>query len=175
MSRVVVWLQNKEIRLFFFINHKLQHSLLQALVNILTHIGGATCTIVTTLSFAVFTHGSLSNAGWRAFAALAGSHLLVAVIKHAYPRLRPYLVLPKTVTGTILLKDHSFPSGHTTAIFASVTPFAVTYPLSGLALYPLAAFVGFSRIYLGLHYPSDCVAGAVIGIAAGLLSILCGG
>lgn len=90
-----------------------------------------------------------------------------------YPRLRPYLALPDTNTFRNPLKDHSFPSGHTTAIFASTVPYMIAYPVLTAVLLPLACTVGFSRIYLGLHYPSDVLAGAVIGsgVAAGTLAL----
>lgn len=169
MSRVVLWLHQKELRLFFYINHKLQHSILQYILNILTHLGGAVFTIAATLSIALFTEGNLSKTGWQAFAALALSHVPVALIKRIYPRLRPYLVLPHTNIGKQLLKDHSFPSGHTTAAFASMTPFVLAYPPAGFILIPMAFIIAFSRIYLGLHYPSDCAAGMIIGTSAGYL------
>lgn len=169
MSRVVLWLHHKELRLFFYINHKLQHSILQYILNILTHIGGAIFTVVSTLSIAIFAEGELSRTGWQAFAALAISHIPVAIIKRLYPRLRPYLALPKTNIGKQMLKDHSFPSGHTTAVFASTTPFVLAFPVTGVVLIPVAFIVAFSRIYLGLHYPSDCAAGMVIGTTAAYL------
>lgn len=171
MSRVVLWLHNKELRLFNYINHNLQHAILQYILNILTHIGGAIFTITATLSIALLAEGQLSRAGWQAFAALAVSHVPVAIIKRLYPRLRPYLVLPKTNIGKKMLKDHSFPSGHTTAVFASVTPFVLAYPVMSFVLIPIAFIVAFSRIYLGLHYPSDCAAGMIIGTSAGYLSV----
>ncbi len=105
--------------------------------------------------------------------ALAVSHLPVAVAKKLYPRMRPYLALPGTNTFRNPLKDHSFPSGHTTAIFASTVPYMVAFPTLTVILLPLACIVGFSRIYLGLHYPSDVFAGLVIGssVAAGTIAL----
>jgi undecaprenyl-diphosphatase len=169
MARVVSWLYNKELRLFLYINHKLHHAFVQYILNIITHVGGAAFTIVTTLSIAIFAGGELGKTGWQAFAALAFSHVPVAIIKRLYPRLRPYLVLPRTNIGKQMLKDHSFPSGHTTAVFASATPFILAFPMIGFILIPVAFVVAFSRIYLGLHYPSDCAAGMIIGTGAGYL------
>jgi len=172
VSRVVLWLYRKELRLFFYINHKLHHAILQYILNILTHIGGAAVTIVSTLSIALFSEGTLSKTGWQAFTALSVSHLPVAVIKRLYPRLRPYLALPETNIGKQVLKDHSFPSGHTTAVFASITPFVLAYPITSFILIPIAFIVAFSRIYLGLHYPSDCAGGMMIGTGIAYLSAM---
>ncbi len=62
----------------------------------------------------------------------------------------------------------SFPSGHSASAFAFATAATREIPAAGLVLLPLAATVAYSRVYLGLHYPSDVVAGAAIGTAAGL-------
>lgn len=98
--------------------------------------------------------------------ALAISHLPVAVIKKACRRPRPYIALPGTRTGVKPLKDYSFPSGHSTAIASVVLPFVGAFPMLGAALLPLALLVALSRIYLGLHYPSDCLAGCALGTLA---------
>jgi undecaprenyl-diphosphatase len=170
MSRVVTWLQHHDNRMFSFVNQKIQHSLLDLFFNTITHLGGATVTISTSLLLAAFGHGALRTAALQSLVALTASHIPVAVIKRKYPRLRPYLVLPNTVICKNPLKDHSFPSGHTTAIFSSVLPYSLAFPPLGFLLLPLAVSVGMSRIYLGLHYPSDVAAGCFIGLAAALVT-----
>ncbi|SDE21869.1 undecaprenyl-diphosphatase [Paenibacillus sp. UNCCL117] len=163
MSRVIAWLQRHENRMFCFVNQRIQHGVLDRFFGLITHLGGATATIVTALSIALLASGEWRTAGIRSCVALAVSHIPVAIIKKRYPRLRPYLVLPDTYTYKNPLTDHSFPSGHTTAIFSVLVPLmAVSGWAFGLLL-PLAIAVGVSRIYLGLHYPSDCLAGCLIG------------
>jgi undecaprenyl-diphosphatase len=166
LSRVVHWLQDHETRMFCFVNQRIQHSFLDHLFSKITHLGGATATIVISLCFGLFGHGALRLAGIQALIALTISHIPVAIIKKKYPRLRPYLVLPQTIIGKNPLTDHSFPSGHTTAIFSIMIPFVLAMPILGLILIPAALLVGISRIYLGLHYPSDCLAGCFIGTTA---------
>lgn len=163
MSRVFSWLKTKDQNMFFFVNHKFNHALLGFFLSRLTHLGGATATIAATLCIWWFAPQPWSKIGLQAVVALALSHIPVAVMKKMYPRLRPYLVLPETITCKKPLKDYSFPSGHTTAIFSVVSPFVVASPVLGFALVPLAMFVGMSRMYLGLHYPSDVAAGCLVG------------
>ncbi|HZK15923.1 MAG TPA: phosphatase PAP2 family protein [Solirubrobacterales bacterium] len=62
----------------------------------------------------------------------------------------------------------SFPSAHATASFAVATAMTRVEPLAALAFF-LAAALALGRPYLGMHYPSDVVAGAILGIALGLL------
>lgn len=171
MSRVVNWLQHHETRMFHFVNQRIQHFFLDHFFSRITHLGGATATIVISLCCALFGQGALRTAGIQALIALTISHIPVAIIKKKYPRLRPYLVHPQTITYKNPLTDHSFPSGHTTAIFSIIIPFMAAMPVLGLILLPLALIVGLSRIYLGLHYPSDCFVGILIGTAASLTTV----
>ncbi|MRN51919.1 phosphatase PAP2 family protein [Paenibacillus monticola] len=162
-----------ERHLFQWINGRMHNRFLNFWLFYLTHLGGATGAVGINIIIWAFAPQPLSNTALQALAALAISHLPVAVAKKLYPRMRPYLALPGTHTFHNPLKDHSFPSGHTTAIFAATVPYMATYPALTVILLPLACTVGFSRIYLGLHYPSDVIAGAAIGtsVAAGTLAL----
>ena len=101
----------------------------------------------------------------------AVGYIPVAIAKKLYPRQRPYIQLKHTKVLENPLKDHSFPSGHTTAIFSLVTPLMITYPAFAAVLLPLAVTVGISRIYLGLHYPTDVLVGLILGIFSGAVSL----
>ena len=68
-------------------------------------------------------------------------------------------------------RSSSFPSGHSASAFAFATATSAEIPLLGPALLPLAAVVAYSRVYTGVHYPSDVIAGAAIGIGSGLLAV----
>ncbi|MDR1193801.1 MAG: phosphatase PAP2 family protein [Peptococcaceae bacterium] len=63
--------------------------------------------------------------------------------------------------------DFSFPSGHTQASFAAATAIYCYHKRAGRWCLALAALIGFSRLYLYAHYPSDVLAGLVIGVALG--------
>ena len=66
----------------------------------------------------------------------------------------------------------SFPSGHTSSSFAFATAVFANNKKWGIAAYVLAALIGFSRIYLGVHYCTDVLAGAVLGIVYGVIGAL---
>jgi undecaprenyl-diphosphatase len=69
----------------------------------------------------------------------------------------------------------SFPSGHTAAAFVMVTILAHFFPVLMLPAACWAFLVGLSRIYLGVHYPTDILAGMVIGMGCGYGGLLIGG
>ena len=69
--------------------------------------------------------------------------------------------------------DKSFPSGHTTVAFASMTPvFILGGPRAKISTLLFAILMGISRIYLVVHYPSDVIAGMLVGIFAGCVAVL---
>ncbi len=72
--------------------------------------------------------------------------------------------------------DHSFPSGHTATSFAAALVLARAFPRRAWLFYALAAAIGFSRIYVGVHYPIDVFGGALLGllVATALLRLAAG-
>ena len=89
---------------------------------------------------------------------------LTALIKQVVPRHRPFehQLGPSERT-------HSFPSGHTATAFAGATMLSAFVPRYRAAFYALACLIGFSRLYNGVHYPTDVLAGAVLGWLTALL------
>lgn len=67
------------------------------------------------------------------------------------------------------LSDHSFPSGHTAAAFSAAVALILCHKKVGIFALILAFMMGFSRLYLFVHYPSDVIAGALLGTLFGLI------
>ena len=99
--------------------------------------------------------------------------LFVETIKTLTDRARPFLDLVGTRVIGWRQIGRSFPSGHTAQIFFLVTWLSHQFQLglgSVAALYVVAGLVGFTRVYVGAHYPRDVLGGAVLGLAWGLLA-----
>jgi undecaprenyl-diphosphatase len=91
------------------------------------------------------------------------------ILKNVVARIRPF----EAVEGLNILvhkpSDYSFPSGHTGSSFAAAVIFYKTLPKKyGIPSMVLAVLISISRLYVGVHYPSDVICGAVIGIAIAL-------
>lgn len=112
------------------------------------------------------------RAGMAALAALAiGALCTNVVLKHLVARPRPWLDVAGLIPLVYEPDPNSFPSGHTCAAFAFAGAMAGTLPVAwgkALALCG-AALMGFSRLYVGVHYPSDVLAGLLVGLLAGFL------
>lgn len=103
------------------------------------------------------------------WSAVAGSWVLAEATKYLFDRARPHdsdlgiAPLVKTPSSS------SFPSGHSATAAAGAISLSVTYPFLTPAFALGGLIVIFSRVYLGVHYPSDVVAGAAIGVVCAVL------
>lgn len=96
---------------------------------------------------------------------------ITLVLKYAINRPRPYITYP-FIDNVITDSDPTFPSGHTGAAFATATSLSLAYPkwyiIAPSFLY--AGAVGYSRLHLGLHYPTDVLGGIIVGMGSSYLT-----
>jgi len=85
------------------------------------------------------------------------------LLKNLVARVRPYDEIPALVPLVSKLSDWSFPSGHTCASFAAAYSLTKSYGKKGALSYTVAVLIAFSRLYVGVHYPTDVIGGAIVG------------
>lgn len=106
-------------------------------------------------------------------ATLGVNLILTTAIKYAVNRPRPTAAYPdRIINHGVWLTKHSFPSGHTSSAFAFATSLTLAFPEWYVAVpaYVWASSVAFSRMYFGVHYPSDVLGGIIVGAGSAYLT-----
>lgn len=117
----------------------------------------------------------LLKSGVYVGASLLVDEILTYSLKNTVRRTRPYVEYPDLITNfdtETTGANLSFPSGHTSFAFATATSLTLKYPKWYVIVpsYLWAASVGYSRMNLGVHYPTDVVAGAILGAGSAYLT-----
>jgi undecaprenyl-diphosphatase len=93
------------------------------------------------------------------------------IVKQKVRRDRPFKALNGIQNKVIPSDQFSFPSGHTAAACIMATVLTSFFPAAAVPIYLWAACVGLSRVYLGVHYPTDILAGAAMGLACAMAGL----
>jgi undecaprenyl-diphosphatase len=94
---------------------------------------------------------------------------LYKALKHVFVRERPFITHSSIALAAAPLDRYSFPSGHTLHAVSFTWQAVSLFPELGWVLVPLAALIAASRVVLGLHYPTDVLAGAGLGVGLATL------
>ncbi len=151
------------------INIKMKHKYLDTIMYRATNLGGGVFSSLLVLILILIGSSNVRIMGIEALVVLTLSQIVVHTLKRILSRERPYKIIEQLNTFGINLKDYSFPSGHTTASFSIATTIALNIPKLSILVFSIAIVVGISRIYLGVHYPTDVAAGILLGIGTALI------
>jgi membrane-associated phospholipid phosphatase len=158
--------QNLDIDLLRKINIERNAALdpaFKLITNSVSPIGLGAPLIVTSIGF-IQKDQTLQNKGYYIGATLLTSALITTSLKFAIDKDRPFVTYPE-IQKLTSAGSPSFPSGHTSEAFATATSLSLAFP-KWYVIAPSfiwASAAGYSRMHLGVHYPSDVLVGALIG------------
>jgi undecaprenyl-diphosphatase len=163
-------LENLDVSLFFLINHLPHLPVVVFLASLFSGIGPVG---LISMGFVVSLFFYLETKNHWFFLPITLSGFLSYVlaeefIKSVVARPRPELTLSSVVVFE-QYPGYSFPSTHTTTAFACAYILSRFAPRYTWLWFLLAACVGFSRMYVGAHYPSDVLAGGILGVVIGFM------
>jgi len=158
-----------DLTLFYFFNHTISAPFLDKFFSLITSVNN------WYIAYIILLGVSFVQGGRKGKLAVLGIILLILVtdqtgyrlLKEFFERVRPCNSLTDVITPIGCNGTFSFPSNHALNNFAAAMFFYKLYPKLKWVLFISATLVSISRIYLGLHYPSDILGGAIIGLAFG--------
>ncbi|AEG17768.1 phosphatase PAP2 family protein [Methanobacterium paludis] len=167
LENLIGTLNQVDTNLFYMINLNLQNSVFNFLMPIITNAGTDAFWLIIFALIFVFGGEKGRNVAVIGIIALLLGYGITELLKYEIARPRPFTVL-SNVHLLVNMGEYSFPSGHAVASFTGCIILGKKYGY----LYPLlffACIIAFSRVYIGVHYPFDVAAGAVIGVICSLL------
>ena len=168
------WLFNVDGGILLWIQETLRCALLTPVLTVYTQLGNAGLLWIV-LSLILLCFPKTRKAGFVSLLAmLLGLLCTNVVLKHLVGRTRPWLTVEGLVHLVAEPDPNSFPSGHTCAAFAAASAWWRTLPWRWMKItaVAMAAVMGFSRLYVGVHFPTDVLAGAAVGLLCGWMAWL---
>lgn len=171
---MIDFLYSIDLSVFYFFNHTISAPFLDKFFSLITNVNNWYIAYIILLGVS-FVYG-----GKKGKLAVIGVLLLIVVtdqtgyrlLKEFFERARPCNALGDVLTPLGCNGTFSFPSNHALNNFAAAMFFYKLFPKLKWILFISATLVAISRVYLGLHYPSDILGGAVLGLAFGYVFAL---
>lgn len=158
--------------ILLFIKNNMHGYILDKVMIIITSLGN-TGAIWIFISILLILNKKNRNAGFMVLIALLFSAILGDyMLKNLVHRLRPCTNIPQ---GNLLITkptSYSFPSGHAAASFSAAGVLAKYLKKYRVEFYTLASLIAFSRLYVYVHYPTDVIAGIILGLICSKTAIL---
>ena len=163
-------MQNIDFAILDFIQEHIRCSFLDAIVPIITLLGEKGI-LMTSVGLIMLLASRYRRCGISVLLSLIAS-LMVGnlALKHIVSRARPCRINDTVQMLVAIPRDYSFPSGHSMCTFAAATVIFMFDKRLGIPALIIAALVALSRLYLYVHFPSDVLAGTIIGIAIGVFA-----
>ncbi len=176
---------NIDVDILVYIQEHIRNTFGNYFFSLITHLGDTGIFWIALTALLFFFPKTRKAAFFSALGLLGSVIVNNLILKPSIARIRPYeayqeVILLKNASLPKLFQikeatDFSFPSGHTAASFASAIAMCRSLPKKWAILcIALAALIAFSRLYIGIHYPSDVLGGLISGVALGILANIVG-
>ena len=163
-------MQYFDMPVFYFINHNLSNPVFNIIMPAITSLGTKDFVLIVGLLLLFSKKKETKRLGILLIVGTEVSYFTVKILKVLIARPRPFMAIKNVMLLEQYARDFSFPSGHATLSFMAASLFACRYKRY-IVFYLLAALVCFSRVYVGVHYPTDVICGAMIGTVIGLVIV----
>jgi len=154
-----------DVTIFEFINDRLSNTACDYIMPVITNLVSSYLLIAVALLLLLSRETMWKKAGLFMLGGITLSNITVSIFKNAVMRFRPPLALP-SCNVLVYAHGYAFPSGHTTLAFTMAYILTSCFK-KPILFYGLATLVGFSRIYCGIHFPIDVLAGIFVGVMLG--------
>ena len=158
-------------RILLFIQEFLRFEWLDPIVLFITALGNAGALWIV-LAALLLVQKKYRNVGFAVTVSLLlGAVVTNLCLKNWICRPRPYTMIPE-LHALVTARDWSFPSGHSTSSIAAAVVILLRLPKKmGIPIFILAVLICLSRLYVGVHYPTDVLAGVMIGMVSAIAAI----
>jgi membrane-associated phospholipid phosphatase len=165
-----IWAQKMDIDLLKQINTQRNTNLDNTFLHLSNSIYyTGTALPISLYAIGLVTHNKkITEQGRYAILSTGINYGATLLLKNTIRRQRPFVTYPNTLQPLQLPTDCSFPSGHSSVAFNMATNITILYPKWYIAVpaYMYAGAVAYSRMHIGVHYPTDVAVGSVLGIAS---------
>lgn len=167
---MIEWIHGMDHSILSWIIDNLRHAWLDPIVILITSLGDAGA-IWIVMSLILLVRPRTRRCGLAMLTALLLGVLVGNLaLKNIIARPRPFAAYPDILPLVMPIDPFSFPSGHTLSSFCAASACFAYHRKAGAACGVLALLIGLSRLYVGVHYPSDVLGGILIGIILGVLA-----
>nr|MBK5237185.1 phosphatase PAP2 family protein [Clostridium sp.] len=170
MKSFFKYINHRDINLLRIINNSWKCKFLDIIMPSMTYLGSFSFLFIFCTVAFLFDNTTLRTMAIKAMISITLSTGIGKILKVSVTRLRPFINIPNLNINKIGIDKYSFPSGHTTAAFSLAVIIALYFPMFGFITIPLAFCVGISRMYIGVHYPTDVIVGVFIGSTCSFLT-----
>jgi len=165
------FLYSLDLNVLYFFNHTISTGFLDRFFSTITNVNNWYIAYIILIGISWIKGGRIGKIAVIGviLLILAGDQLGHKVLKEIFQRIRPCNALADILTPLGCTGSYSFPSNHAINNFAAAIFFYRLFPNLKWVLFITAFLVALSRVYLGLHYPSDMIGGALIGLFLGYI------